>query len=234
MKFRMVFILICLFTSLISCHKEKQERTVKCSQPVDNAQKNDLLNCSLCNSDICGKYQEIWKELFMEKNNLSENYFNDHIILCSSDTGSWDEGVSFNICYKVKIDWAVAWSCDQFIIKIKKGNNLYPAVDLPRDEFLSKDQIRTALMRKAFSSGMDSLSAAEVLKYSSLKIALDQLITDSNVNTLCFNGIFINDSGNISMRAFGEYEHEINSCISGEIDLINGNATHNDTPCWIN
>jgi hypothetical protein len=234
MKYRIVFIQLCLLAMLVSCHKEKQERTVVCNLLPDSGHFDDFQNCSGCTSDLCQQYQTIWKELFMEKNNLSESFFDSHILLCRSDTTSWDEGISFTICYKVKIDWAEARNCDQFIIKIAKGNMLYPSVDLPRDELFSKDEIRTAINHRVFSSRMDSISDIEVLKFSSLRIALDQLIKDSNVNTLCSNEIFINDSGNISLRAYGEYEHEINACISGEIDLINGNSSHSETPCWIN
>jgi hypothetical protein len=234
MKHRMVFILICLLASLISCHKEKQDRIVSCDQRSYYAYLDNYQIGTLCTSDICQKYKMIWKELFMEKNNISESYFDEHIILCNSDTGSWNKGTSFNICYKVKIDWAIAWRCDQFIIKIKSGNNYYPSVDLPRDQFLSKNYIRTAIYARVFSSKMDTLSNEEVLRFKSFDSALDQLIKGSNVNTLCSNDIIVNNLGHLTLEAYGEYKSEYNSCIMGEIDLISGNTKHNDTPCWIN
>jgi hypothetical protein len=233
MKHRMVFILICLLASMISCHKENQKRTVNCNQPPDFTPMNDFQNCSLCISDTCEKYETIWKELFMEKNNLSEGFFNAHIILCSRGIMQWQDNITFSICYNVKIDWVSVRKCDQFIVKIAKGNNLYPSVGLPRDELLSKDYVRTAISHRAFNSEMDTLSNEDVLKFSSMETAMDQLITDSKVDKLCACYIYINDLGHITLEASAEYKNEFNSCIFGEIDLINGNTKHSDGLCRI-
>lgn len=234
MKHRMVFILICLLASLISCHKENQERTVTCYQLSDFTPLYDFLNCSLCASDTCQKYEMIWKELFMEENNLSERYFSEHIFLCSTSINQWEENVTFNICYRVKIDWVSVRKCDQFIVKIAKGNNLYASVELPKDEFLSKDYIRKAIDHRAFNSRIDTLSNEDVLKFSSMETALNQLILDSKVDTLCPCYVYLNDLGHLTLEANAEYKNEYNSCISATIDLINGNTRHSDTPCWIN
>jgi len=234
MKHRIVFILICLLAFLISCHKENQERIVTCNQPPDFTPMNDFHNCSQCMSDTCNKYEMIWKELFMEKNNLSESYFNEHIILCSTSITQWEENITFNICYKVRIDWVSVRKCDQFIVKIAEGNNLYASVGLPRDEFLSKEYVRSAITHHAFSSRMDTLSNEDDLRFNSMETALDQLILDSKVDTMCACYVYINDLGHITLEAYAEYKNEYNSCISGSIDLINGNTKHSDTPCWIN
>jgi hypothetical protein len=201
MKFRMIFILICLLASLILCYKENKERTVTCNQPPDFAPLNEFQNCSQCVSDTCQKYETIWKELFMGKINLSESYFNAHIILCNTGIMQWEENITFSVCYNVKIDWISVRKCDQFIVKIAKGNNLYPSVDLPRDELLSKDYVRTAVNYRAFNSEMDALSNEDVLKFSSIEAALDQLIVDLKVDTLCACYVFINDLGHITLEA---------------------------------
>ncbi len=233
MNYRIILFQILLLATFISCNKDKQERKVTCTTIPDNAYLDKFPIGTLCTTDICKEYQAIWKELFLEKNNLSESYFNEHIIICHSDTSTWNDGVSFNICYKVKIDWAVSWNCDQFIIKIKSGNNLFPSISLPRDEYLSKENIRTAIDNHAFSSSMTAISNDEVLKFSTSKIALDKIIREANVNTLCTRWVFINDLGHISIEANAEYVNEANLCIVGTIDLINGKTSFYDTMCRI-
>ena len=228
---------IVLLTILISCtkHTEKAGQSVTCIQFSDYNERYKWINDSPGKNDTCIIYQAIWKELFLEKNNLSQKYFDDHIILCSSTWGAWDDGISFNICYKIKIDWAIAYNCDQFIIKIKKGNNLYPALILPRDTLLSIDDIRIALNNAAFSSSMLLLSNDEILKFNSNKSAMDNLIYASNLNTLCFNDIYIDRfTGHMMIGAYALYVNKSNSCVQGFLDLINGKSTFENIPCTIN
>ena len=223
-----------LFAIMISCVKpnEVKEQKVTCIQFSDyNKQYNWTLG-PVCMSDTCSKYQAIWKELFVEKNNLSQNYFDKHITPSYSRIDQWDEGVSFRICYKVTIGWAVVYRCDVFIIKIKKDNHLFPAINLPRDILLSKDDIRLALNTNAFSSLMLHLSGDETLLFNSNLSAMDKLISDSNLNTLCFKEIRINDSGHMVLEAGAQYVNKENSCVEGYIDLINGETTFADVPCY--
>ena len=90
---------IVLLTILISCtkHTEKAGQSVTCIQFSDYNERYNWINDSLSKNDTCIIYQAIWEELFLEKNNLNQKYFDDHIILCSSTWGAWDEGISFNI-----------------------------------------------------------------------------------------------------------------------------------------
>lgn len=231
MKYKIVLPQIFVIVALISCNKEKQERNVTCSQIGYYTYLDKYPAGPLCTTDICNHYQTIWKELFLEKNGLTEAYFNEHIVLCQSDTSSCDEGFLYRISYRVKIDWAISWNSDQFIIKIKKDNNLYPSINLPRNEYLSKENIRTALDNKAFSSNMTTLSNDEILKFNSNETALDKLIKNANVNTLCTNWFYINELGHIALEAHAEYDNEINTCITGSVDLINGSTLFYDAPC---
>jgi hypothetical protein len=226
-----------LLSILISCtkHTENSVQNVTCNQFSDYNERYNWINDSLSKNDTCTKFQSIWKDLFLEKNNLSQKYFDDHIIPYFSSYGAWDEGMSFNICYKIRIDWAIAYSCDQFIIKIRKGNNLYPALILPRDTLLSIDNIRIAIKNRAFSSSVTVLSNDEVLKFSSNKSAMDNLIRASNLNTLCFNNIYIDRfTGHMMIEADAQYVNKFNSCVQGFLDLINGNSTFENIPCAIN
>lgn len=234
MKNRTLLLQLGLLIVLISCIKpqERQEQKVTCTQFSDYNARYNWTSGPLCQSDTCFKYQAIWKELFLEKNNLSQNYFDKHIISSYSRIDQWDEGVSFRIYYKVVIDWAVAYCGDDFIIKIKKGNILHPTLSLPRDILLSKDDIRLAINNNAFSSSMLQLSNDETLQFGSNKAAMDKLISDSNLNTLCFNEIRMGPGGHMMLEAGAQYENKANSCVEGYIDLINGETTFNDVPCY--
>jgi len=233
MRKKIISFCIALILIFISCNKDNYNKTI-CRYHSDY---NYLDNCqvvSICLSDTCIKYQTIWKELFLEKNNLNQNYFDKHITLCNSEISEWDEGISFGVCYKIQIDWAVTYNCDQFIIKIKKGNILYPALSLQRDTLLSKENIRSAINFSAFSSYITNVSNIENLQVSSNQDAINKLINAGKVNNLCFNYIYIDRlTGHMILEADAQYLDKNNSCIQGQIDLINGKITITNIPCMI-
>jgi len=222
--------LICF---IFSCEEEQQhERMVTCEQEDDYASLDNYKIDTLCTDSICIEYQSVWKELLMEQNNLTEQYFENHIELFQSRLQNWVQGISFRICYKVKINWAIAYVCDQFIIKIDKESTLFTS--LPRDTYLSKDEIKYAVSKHAFSSDIIRLSNIETLQFDSLKHAIQYLINKANVNTMCSKRVFISEStGNLLLEAWGEYVNEYNSCIKGSLDLITGETYITDTNCFI-
>jgi len=231
MNKRIIFISI-LFTFLLwSCKKDNQERTVTCFQGDEYDYLNHYKIDSICTSEICTNYLNIWEDFFKEKNNLSDSFFDEHVILCQSNIDNWNEGISFRICYKIQMDWAIAYGCDKFMIKINNESNLYP--ELPRNEYLSKDEIRLAIDQNRFYTRIGSVSNSEII-FSSMNEALNKLIEDANVNTLCISEIYVDESkGNLILAAWAEYENEENSCIEGKIDLVSGETEVTDTPCYI-
>ena len=123
MKNILIILTIPLIGLVFSCEKDKQKRTTTCVQPdkYDYLDRYNL-DSSLCFKDTCKKYRDIWKELLIEKNNLSKDFYDNNIQLVKSMTNKWNDGVSFRICYKVTVKWAIAYNCDNFIIKINKDN----------------------------------------------------------------------------------------------------------------
>ncbi|MBN2596928.1 MAG: hypothetical protein JXR82_09115 [Marinifilaceae bacterium] len=228
---RIVFISVLLILSVWSCEKDKHERTVTCIQGNAYDYLNYYKIDSICTSEICTNYLDIWKELFKEKNNLSDSFFDEHVILCQSYTDDWNEGVSFRICYKIQMDWAIAYGCDKFMIKINDGSNLYP--ELPRNEYLSGNDIKFSVNQNRFYSRIGFVSGSEI-NFFSMDEALNRLIEDANVNTLCVSNIYVDETtGNLMLEAWAEYENEENSCIKGKIDLVSGETEVTDTPCYI-
>lgn len=234
MKLIKLVLLFLIFLSFQACETQKQVRTVSCAKVGDYDYLNYYSTGTICESDTCANYQSIWKSIFMEKNNLSETYFNNHIELCQSRINKWNDGISFSICYKVKIDWAIAYNCDDFIIKIEQDNHDYPDIDVPRGIYLTKDQIKLVVDNHAFSSDITKLSNVENLKFGSMDTVLVHLSQKAMVNTLCTSMITINHfTGDIELEANAQYDNEINSCIIGRIDLITGETFVVDVPCMI-
>lgn len=229
--FALIFIaLVFVFTA---CEDNNQFRETACTQ--ENAFPEDSTTGSLCSDELCTEYLAIWKELIMGKNNLSQDFFDSHIELIKSEIHSWEKGVSFSICYNFNVDWATAFNCDQFIIKIDADNSFFPALDLPRDTYLTKDKIKLAVDNRAFSSEIIKIANVDNIKFSTPDNALSDLIEFSGVNQLCLKGITINeDNGHLILQAYAQYVDEFNSCIQGTIDLITGDKNVNDAPCFIN
>jgi hypothetical protein len=143
---------------------------------------------------------------------------------------NWNEGVSFRICYKIQMDWAIAYGCDKFMIRINSESNLYP--ELPRNEYLSKDEIRFAIDQNRFYTRIGSVSNSDI-NFSSMNDALNKLIEDANVNTLCVSEIYVDEiTGNLILEAWAEYKNKENSCVNGKINLVSGDTEVTDTPCY--
>ncbi|MFA5297887.1 MAG: hypothetical protein WC389_06725 [Lutibacter sp.] len=230
-----LLIFVSMILILTACEKDIQTRQTTCLQPGDYDYLDNYKIDSMCSSDACTEYLTIWRELLAEKNNLSQDFIDSHIELCQSEIQSWADGISFSVCYKFKIGWAIAYNCDQFIIKINADNTSYPSLDLPRDTYLSKEKIKIAVDNRAFSSYITKMTNTNDLKFISMESALNDLIEYSDVNMLCLNRVIINDdTGNLTLEASAQYENEENSCIQGTIDLISGDKNVNETPCWIN
>jgi hypothetical protein len=234
MKYPTLIFIAVIFV-FTACEKDNQTRKTTCTQQGDYDYLDNYNIGTMCSSDLCTEYFEIWKELIKDKNNLSQDFIDSHIIFCNSEILSWADGISFRICYKLKLDWAIAYNCDQFIIKINADNTHYPSLDLPRDTYLTKDKIKIAVDNRAFSSDIIKMTNKVDLEYTNMESALNELIDFSGVNVLCMNRVTLDDdTGNLILEASAQYENEENSCIQGIIDLISGDKNVNDTPCWIN
>ncbi len=234
MRFPTLIFIVSVFV-FSSCENDKQFRETTCIQSDDYENLDNYIVDTMCSSELCLEYFNIWTELIKDKNNLSQDFIDTHIKFCYSETNSWANGVSFRICYTLKLDWAIAYNCDQFIIKINADNTHYPSLDLPRDTYLTKDKIKIAVDNRAFSSDITKMTNKTDLEYTNMESALNELIDFSGVNCLCMNRVTIDDdTGNMILEASAQYENEENSCIQGTIDLISGDKNSNDTPCWIN
>lgn len=221
-----------------SCTKEPEtideNSMTECNLDLVNEYVIDYSIGQTCDSELCENYLNIWEEIFIEKNNLSQAFFDEHIFIKSYYLNDWNSGTSFRVCYGVQIDWGVAYTCDGFIINLDPSTEgRFPALDVPRAVYLNKEQVATVVAGTAFSSDINNLINAESLAYNDFDSALEDLIASSGVDNLCFNTIELNKSGSLIMKALGQYKLKHNSCIEGTVDLITGEKEYREDPCFI-
>jgi hypothetical protein len=234
---RIIF-LISIFCLFQTCTKDNDNKLkCDCSQGYP---ETEPIYCpeQFCQSDSCQTYFNIWKDLFLSKNQMSKEYFDNHITLCSSTIHKWAQGTSFEIFYKVKIGWAEYRLLDKFIFYI--ASNLYPGLDVPRNVLLSKSQIATVLNGSYFSSQMSKINPVNELKYTAEKDAMKALINASYVDTFCVGSVSFPQKsfdkynvGHPYFMASGVLNWNDNKCIEGSIDLITGETNINEQICLI-
>ncbi len=200
-------------------------RPVACEMPegYDYTDYYESWRQPICTASLCSTYTSIWKELLIERTTLTEPYFNEHFEIVESLIYSSDEGDFFAIGYRMQNDWAIAYNGDQFIIRIHEGTNSFPMIGLPVDTYLSKEEIGAALDRKGFESQINKIPKTGPLKFSSPEEALNALITEANVDTLCFyRVVFSIHTGTLTLKSFAQYIDNEDECIEATIDLITG------------
>ena len=225
MKSPVTIIVICLIICFSSCNwfDYNETRKVTCVSPGDYEYlEHDYID-SICTTEICSIYADIWKKLFIKKNNMTEDYFDKHFTIINSRTSPQE--TRFYISYRIQNDWAIAVWGDAFIIKIAVDNNRYPDIGLPKGTFLTLEEIEAAIDNGGFTSKISNVPKTGPLRYSSMNEAIDSLIKAAPVDTICFNRVFLNlPTGTLTLEAFAAYEDEENSCIKGTIDLITGST----------
>jgi len=99
---------------------------------------------------------------------------------------------------------------------------------------LTKEEIMTVIENRAFSSRINKINAATELSSSSIEEALNDLMAFAETDPLCFLRVVLDkNTGNLTLKAYAEYEHEENACIAGDIDLITGEKVVVEVPCGI-
>jgi hypothetical protein len=234
-KIIFIFSIYCL---LHSCIKDN-DPVIKCDCSNSSIEPEQVDAPEIfCNSDTCQTYFNIWKDIFLSKNQMSQEYFDEHVILRSSLIHKWAKGISLEISYDVKIEWVESRLQDKFIFYIT--SNYFPGLDVPRNTLLSKDQIVTVIDGNYFSSRINKIIPFNHLKFSSETAAIRELINASNVDTFCTSRVSFPQKsfdkytvGHPYLIAGGIINWEGNQCIEGSIDLINGETLITNQVCYI-
>jgi hypothetical protein len=219
---------ICLFLLFIfSCSKTVDRKTADCSQYNDIVPPPLVCSGAICQSDTCITYFNIWKELFLAKNQMTEEYFNNHITMCNTSTYKVpDQGMQFDLAYKFKIDWFETKFEENFMIWLTPlylQNN--PDINLPVNALLSKDQISQNVGNPFFATPMNTISPIDHIHYSSRQQAILAMATAAGVNDMCTSNLSIQymnvdnpPIGHPVLTASATVNQEENKCVSGEMD----------------
>ncbi len=234
---------ICLIILLIfSCSKKDDSLKVDCSSYL-NYPPSLPAPCfeTPCTNDTCLTYLSIWKHLLISRNNMTQDYFDNHITVCRTNLNKWNDGISFEVSYKIKIEWAEVILWDQFIIWLDPSTaGLYPSIDIPRSTLLAETQITSALNLMAFSSGISTISSINDLKFHSRQDAMKAIIRLSGVDTLCTSELYYErphmdtpPSGQPFLTAHGVLNWNENRCISSRLNLYTGEVNVDFYQCVI-
>ena len=209
-------------------------RPVSCEMPEDYNYLDyyEKWREPICTTELCSIYTTIWKELKIERSTLTEPYFDNHFEIVSSEIVTGSKADFFQIGYRVQNDWAIAFGGDRFIIKIAEGVTDFPEIGLPKGDYLTKEEIAAVLDNHGFESKIRNIPKTGSLKFSSRDEALNVLISEANVDTLCFYRVTLDlNIGTLTLNAFAQYADAENECIEGTIDLITGRISLRNKKC---
>lgn len=224
-------IFVCfLFIAIFSCSKQDDQLSQDCSH-FSQVSAPVVCDGTICQSDTCQTYLGIWKELFLAKNQMTQEYFDNHITICNTGTfKNTQQGISFYLSYKVTIDWFEAKSDGDFLILLSPAYvQQYPELGLPDNILLSGDQINGQINNTFFSSPMPAIVPVNHLIYTTKEAAARALAVASGVNSMCPLTINLKyadwtnlPAGHPFLEASGVVSWDEDKCVSGKLDLITG------------
>jgi hypothetical protein len=230
-----------LFLIIFSCSKTEDLLPIDCSH---SSGYPPAVNCggSICQSDTCNTYLGIWKELFLAKNQMTEDYFNNHINICKTATYKYaDQGIQFELTYKFSVDWFETTFEEGFMIWLFPSylqNN--PTVKLPDNVLLSKDQISFNINNPFFGYAIHTISPVEHLNYSSRQEAINVLAHAAGINEMCQSALSIQyqdtdnpPKGHPVLTASAVLNWNENRCVSGMMDLTTDYIKSEENACII-
>ena len=236
-----VFFISLIFLVLFSCSKTKDYKSVDCSHPYWGELP---VSCSgsICQSDTCKTYLAIWKELFMAKNNMTPDYFNNHITICNTAAYKYtDQGIQFELAYDYKVDWFETKFEEGFMIWLFPAylkNN--PTVILPDSVLLTKDQIGTNISNSFFSEPFHLIGSTDHLNYTSREEALLAMAHSAGVEKICESSLWIQymdtedpPRGHPMLTGYAVLNQAENRCVSGTMDLAADYLKTDEHACMI-
>jgi hypothetical protein len=239
---RKIIFICLLFLVIFSCSKTGVLVTTDCSHFYTSPMP---VTCSgsICQSDTCNTYFGVWKEVFLSKNQMTKAYFDNHITICNTATYKYvNQGIQFELAYKLTIDW--------FETKFEEGFMIFlfpsflpsnPTVNLPSNTLLSKDQINANINNPFFSEPFHIISSINHLNYTSRQDAINVLAHAAGVNDLCGSNISIQYQsidnpplGHPVLTASATLNWDENKCVSGIMDLATDYVKVEKNACVIN
>jgi len=229
-----------LFLVIFSC--SKKDSLIKIDCPTPSSATQAICNGTICQSDTCNTYFGIWKELFLSKSQMTENYFNNHISICNTLVKKIiDKGFIFKVDYKITVDWFEVTFYDNFSIWLyPEYVQKNPSVNLPSNILLSKDQISSNRTNSDYFIAM-TFVPIDHLKYSSRQEAINAMALAAGANDMCYSYLNIQfqgeepyfPSGHPLLIATATLNRSKDQCVLGTMDLATGDINIKTLSCMI-
>ncbi len=153
---------------------------LRCSEVVNTSKTPPA------SQELRNKFFPLWEELFLQINNMSRDYFSEHIKIINVSTFNWNEGESLTVDYVFTIDWACSRLSDSILIKPKDTSNYYSIEGL-RKKILENPRglgfkIGRIIPHRYILSYKDALSKARNQCYPSLKPDANSVLISASYN----------------------------------------------------
>jgi hypothetical protein len=192
------------------------------------------------------KYETAWKNLFIRKNRISEEYFIKHVSIL--DTGiSTDQSYLlslgtrgdpiksrgreyYNVMYKISVGWAQFSSIDYFAIKDNNSDTYFTSAEVEENAFIPEEVEKYPRKRSQISTflpvdklGKTFFEAAQSLR--NLDKPMTQYIEPQY--------IYLDNDGGIVIYGSGCADYDANTGIEGYYNVNTGKGSSNKKYCWI-
>jgi hypothetical protein len=193
---------------------------------------------AICEAEeICSTYLDVWLEEFLHRNNMSAEYFRQHVKVNKAWINSWNSADTLIVDYTVSIAWASIAVRDHVDVLLKYN---YDRLDISKDKFLTPAQISALLDGPTYTGAITPVISLEYLKFEDLNAAVEALQRAANTDAMHFNrltyyvpGAIPHENGYPYLFAFGVLDDSANECIDGHINLSTGETDVYYTPCRI-
>ncbi len=233
MKKNFIYLIVAFVFFTVSCNRQKPQI------------------CQGDDGNRCENYLETWEDYFLEVNDMTLDYFEEHIEVIEANMKDNTDGKNFNIRYLFKVDWLEIEVRDQFQVYKNVDVDKFPQLQLPDTEYFQPNKVFELLDIFAFESHVTRVASVENLKFTSKSKALGALkdITGEDVgfrryefkNARLTYDPFTQDpyidtaSGERGAHPYmyGVKEVGDDECVCGEIDLVSGKGGPYPCECEI-
>lgn len=177
------------------------------------------------------EYYRLWKEEFLRRNFISEEYFNEHftdITIESKEITASNQGTSFAVVYTYTSNWYCGHWADIFLIRLNSNSTVYQTYDVPRDKLFSRDEVLRSMSLGILPGDIHTLVGIKSLKFQSYDDAVGAFRERSGSSDLEILGtvfairVYGKDEVVPAFYGTGSLDEGDNRCINSYFNLSTG------------
>jgi hypothetical protein len=182
-------------------------------------------------------YLPLWKKLFLKRNRMSEEYYNDHIrvMATSMRQSEWDGEPEdrFQIHYYYHVDWAYVKLQDGFSL-----NKDYNEITEVITGVLSGDDIYNPglwSLRDSLGVGLSVSRVSSTHHIAGRDVIRETVMNKSPLLFIDVNKhLRLNDEGELILKVYGIENEEENKCLVADMILKDGAISEiRPVPCFV-